>query len=144
MDPFYFDLAAAAKWIWDHRDEPQYWEWKDLTSENTDKSTLNLSKPTAWNIVTVLESKGLIRFMEPFEKDGETIKHPFRIDLSDPYAWEQIRKPPTCKNLLIARMWKAGSVFWYFILWTLSLVIAASLTYGMQRIIDLMWPVKNG
>jgi hypothetical protein len=144
MDPFYFDLAAAAEWIWNHRNEPQYWEWDDLTEANPANDALKLHKATAWNVVTVLESKGLIRFMEPFEKDGKSIKYPFRIDLSDSYAWKQIRKPPTKCNRILSYLYNFGSVFWYFILWTISLVIASSLTYGMQRIIDWLWPVQNG
>lgn len=92
MDQFYFDLAKAAQWMWDNREKPQYWEWHDLTDRNPDQTNLGLSDAAAWNIFTVLESKKLIHEFT-FTKDGKQ-QTGYKIDLSDPKAWKDIRRQP--------------------------------------------------
>ena len=139
MDAFYFDLAKAAEWIYNHRNSPQYWEWEDLTDLNPSTDNLNLNKAVAWNICTVLESKGLVRFMDTFEKDGRK-RYPFRIDLSDEKAWKHACKPPTKWNRFCRCLGKLWAKFGLFVVGALSLSVTSILIYGLQRLIDIKWP----
>lgn len=141
IDPFYFHLTNAAQWIWKNRNSPQYWQWEDLTELNKAPDALKLSSATAWNIITVLESKKLIHSMSPFEKDGKKV-FPFKIDLSDEKAWKKIRRKPTICNRLIEHIKTFWKKFWLFIIWIISIVVASSLTYGIKRLIDIKWPLK--
>lgn len=67
------ELAVAAEWIWQHKDQPRYWEWQDLTSHNPAQDTLNMPDIMAWNIFTILQER---RLMLPHEenKDGKIIQ----------------------------------------------------------------------
>ena len=142
MDSFYFDLAKAVRWIWGHRNQPQYWEWHDLTSHNPAKDNLGLSDAVAWNIFTVLESKGLLHSF-PYQKDGKDI-FAFKIDLSDPKLWSEMQKDPTkCRRWVILPLKKFWVKCRYFILWILSLIITTALTYGITRWIDIKYPAPH-
>ncbi|MFA5197850.1 MAG: hypothetical protein WC437_05535 [Patescibacteria group bacterium] len=141
MDQFYFDLADATDWIWKNRNKPQFWEWEDLTSNNPDKSNLNLSNAVAWNVFTVLESKGLLH--EFFTtRDNKEIRV-FKIDLSDEKLWKKTRKRPYFWRRWITEpiCW-LFSKFWYFILWTISVSLAAFLTSSMDKWVSLLFPQK--
>ncbi len=142
MDTFYFDVSRAADWIWRNRNTPQYWEWVDLTSRNPDSTNIGLSDAAAWNVCTVLESKGLIKSME-VTKAERTIRA-FKIDLSDPRAWNDARKEPFWwRRWLTHPICWAARKFWLFALWTLSVGLAVSLTHGIKRWIDLFWPAAS-
>jgi hypothetical protein len=142
MDSFYFDLATAAQWIWDRRNEPQYWEWEDLTNLNPAPDSLKLNEAVAWNICTVLESKGLVHAMEPFDKNGKKVI-PFRIDLSDAGAWKRIRKPPTVCNRLIAFGGALWRKFYLFVIGLLSVGVTSVCVYAIERWIDITWPAPK-
>ncbi|MBN72958.1 MAG: hypothetical protein CME32_27195 [Gimesia sp.] len=93
MPDYTKDLATAAEWIWQHRDEPQYWEWHDLTAHNPAPDTLNMPDTIAWNIFTILQEREL---MLPFELEkDEKIIHAFNFNLNNEKAWAKIRKQPT-------------------------------------------------
>jgi len=142
MNSFYFHLADAANWIWKHRNEPQYWEWTVLTKRNpasqeVGTDTLNLNDATAWNIVTVLESKGLVRSIPPFKKDdGTEIKWAFKIDLSDEKAWQRIRRSPTCCNKVKNWFEDALDKFKLFLFGLLSLAVTSLIVYVLQKWAD--------
>ena len=139
MDSFYFDLAKAVRWIWEHRNQPQYWEWHDLTTRNPAQDNLGLSDAVAWNIFTVLESKGLLHSF-PNKKDGKDI-FAFKIDLSDPKQWSEMKKDPTkYRRWFILPLKKFGKKFGVFIIWIISIVITTALTYGITRYIDIHYP----
>ncbi len=142
MSTYIEELAAAADWIWKHRDEPQYWEWHDLTARNPASDTLNMPDTIAWNIFTILQERNL---MIPFKvtKDGKTFQA-FKINLSNDREWEKARKAPSaCQRYLWQPLKKLGISFWVFLFWILSLIIASSLTYGIKRFIDLNWPLPK-
>lgn len=127
VDRFYFDLSYGAKWIWDHRNEPQYFEWEDLTDKNLAADALNLSYATAWNIFTVLESKGLLHQFD-LEKDGNKIRA-FKIDLSNRTEWADIVREPDFCWLYIERPARiALRKSPYLILWIFSLLVTVTLT----------------
>ena len=142
MDTFYFDFANASNWIWDHRNEPQYWEWEDLTDLNPAPDSLNLSKAVAWNICTVLESKGLIHSIEPFEKDGKKVI-PFKIDLSDFHAWELARRQPTRCNRVRSFCSDLYRKFYLFVIGLISVGVTSVCVYGLERWIDITWPAPK-
>ncbi|MFA5234053.1 MAG: hypothetical protein WC390_06590 [Sulfurimonas sp.] len=133
------ELATAANWIWEHKDEPQFWNWPVLTRHNDAEDSLNFPDTVAWNVFTILEKRGLI---DPFmaEKDGKTFPA-FKLNLNNEIEWEKTKKPPTKWD---TEFWeplaRTGVNIWTFIVWILSLVIASGMTYGVERLIDWRWP----
>jgi hypothetical protein len=133
------ELAKASQWIWKHRDEPQYWEWHDLTARNPASDTLNMPDTVAWNIFTILEQRGL---MVPFEvkKEGKTFPA-FKLNPDKEDEWNKAKTLPTkWDKKLWEPLTKLGINLWTFLVWILSLVIASALTYGAERLIDWKWP----
>ncbi len=133
------ELAKAANWIWERRNEPQYWEWHDLTGHNKAPDTLNLPDTIAWNIFTILEQRGL---MIPIEVTKEGKKIPaFKLNADREKEWKAAKKSPTKLDInLWEPLAKLGINIWTFIVWILSLVIASGMTHGIERLIDWIWP----
>jgi len=142
MEPFSKHLADAAQWIWNNRNKPQYWTWESLRDLNKPPDPLNLTLDyaVAWNIITVLEGKGLLISFPSFQKDGELIAYPFKLNLSDERAWRRACRLPTCKNKLINLWEDLSPKFVWFFVGLLATTLTSIMVYALQRLIDIMWP----
>jgi hypothetical protein len=134
-----YELAIAARWILDHKDAAKWWNWSVLTAHNQAEDSLNLPDTIAWNVFTILESRGLIVPTIAHE-NGKNFSA-FKLNLSDVNGWEKAKRLPSSWDThLWGPLSRLGINIWVFIIWTLSLVIASLLTYSTQRLIDWMFP----
>jgi len=114
--------AEAARWIYERKDGPMWWNWPVLTEHNPDPSSLKIPDTRAWNIFMDLASRGLLVPM--VNDEGAAV---YRLDLSKGSEWKRAMEPPA--GWFSLHVWKQAAYgirkSVQFVMWVISLVIAA-------------------
>lgn len=91
MSAYPKDVARAAKWIWDRKEESIDWNWPVLTKRNSAKDTLGFSDIKAFQIFTILEKRGLIEPLKFTGKNGILIET-YKLILKEEKDWKDTEK----------------------------------------------------
>ncbi len=132
MDKDYIrDRAAAAKWIYERKDGPDWWAAGVLTKNNPDPTTLGLPPVRARHIFTDLASRDLL--VPSADADGTPR---FLLNLAPEGQWREVMDPPGVLG-------RVGRWFTMNIIALLTAAVTASVTAWVTTSVRLEIETKN-
>jgi len=135
-------LQMAAKWLWERKDNAQYWNYSVLTDENPDKETLHLNQNDAFQIFIILKDRKLILPTTVKLKVGNKIVifDAFNINYNLENEWKVLVTKKGVRSLYIFPSIKfIFKKFWAIFLFIIILVFSSSINSYIQIIFDKLF-----
>lgn len=128
-------LKEVAKWIWDRKDNAQYWNYSVLTTENPDPSSLKLNQNDAFQIFIILKDRNLIL---PTIININDITFPaFNINYNKEKEWKNLSTKKGLLSLyIIPPLLFIIKKFWAIIIAVLILIFNSSISSFIKVIIE--------
>lgn len=93
-------LSDSAKWLYNHRNDAQWFRYFVLTQRNKASDSLNIEERLASNFFTILEQRNLL--IPIILKDGNNKEYTaYKLNLNNMKEWEKAMRPPTLFNIYI-------------------------------------------
>lgn len=128
-------LQEAAKWIWDRKDDAQYWNYSVLTSINPDTTSLNLNQNDAFQIFIILKDRNLI--LPTIVTKNNTTFPAFNINYNKEKEWKNLSTKKGLLDLYIfPSLLFVIKKFWAIIVAILILIFNSSITSYVKIIIE--------
>lgn len=93
-------LSDSAKWLYDHRNDAQWFSYFVLTQRNKASDSLRIEERLASSFFTIFEQRNLL--VPIILKDGNNKEYTtYKLNLSNMKEWRKTMRPPTLFNIHI-------------------------------------------
>ena len=135
-------LQTAAKWLWERKDNAQYWNHSVLTKENPDNETLHLTQNEAFQIFIILKDRKLIlpTTVKIKADDKIVMFDAFNINYNKEKEWKDLVTKKGAWSLYILPF--INLIFkksWTIAIFILVLIFSSSISSYIQIIFDKLF-----
>lgn len=131
-------LQEAAKWIWDRKDDAQYWNYSVLTSINPDTTSLKLNQNAAFQIFIILKDRNLI--LPTIVTINNTTFPAFNVNYNKEKEWKSLSTKKGLLNLYIFPLSLFFiKKFWSIVLAVIIVIFNSSISSYIQIIFEKLF-----